>query len=74
VPLFTGGTTAATKMLRRFIADSLPTYAAHRGQPQTNDVSHMSKFLHYGQISPVYIALSSARPAAGRTPRRTWRS
>jgi deoxyribodipyrimidine photo-lyase len=65
VPLFTGGTTAATKMLRAFIADSLPTYAAHRGQPQTNDVSHMSKFLHYGQISPVYIALELRKAGGG---------
>jgi deoxyribodipyrimidine photo-lyase len=65
VPLFTGGTTAATKMLGAFVADSLPTYAAHRGQPQTNDVSHMSKFLHYGQISPVYIALQLREAAGG---------
>jgi deoxyribodipyrimidine photo-lyase len=65
VPLFTGGTTAAKKMLAAFIADSLPTYAENRGQPQTNDVSHMSKFLHYGQISPVYIALELREAAGG---------
>jgi deoxyribodipyrimidine photo-lyase len=65
VPLFTGGTTAAKKMLAAFIADSLPTYAAHRGQPQTNDVSHMSKYLHFGQISPVYIALELRKAAGG---------
>ena len=65
VPLFTGGTTAAKKMLAAFLADSLPTYAAHRGQPQTNDVSHMSKYLHFGQISPVYIALELRKAAGG---------
>ena len=65
VPLFTGGTTAATQMLRAFVADSLPTYAAHRGQPQTNDVSHMSKYLHFGQISPVYIALQLREAGGG---------
>ena len=33
----------------------------HRNQPQTNRVSHMSthmsKYLHFGHISPVYLAL-----------------
>jgi deoxyribodipyrimidine photo-lyase len=26
-------------------------------QPQTDHVSHMSKYLHFGHISPVYVAL-----------------
>jgi deoxyribodipyrimidine photo-lyase len=65
VPIFAGGTTAGKEILRAFIADSLPTYAANRGQPQTNDVSHMSKYLHFGQISPVYIALELQQAGGG---------
>ena len=65
VPIFAGGTTAGKEILRAFLADSLPTYAANRGQPQTNDVSHMSKYLHFGQISPVYIALELRQQGGG---------
>jgi len=65
VPLFTGGTTAAKKMLRAFIHDSLPGYAGHRMKPETNDVSHMSKYLHFGQISPVYLALEVKQIGGG---------
>ncbi len=65
VPLFEGGTTAAKKMLAAFFADSFPTYAEHRMHPETNDVSHMSKYLHFGQISPVHIALEAHKQPAG---------
>jgi len=58
VPLFEGGTSAAMATLRGFIRDKLGDYSAHRNQPQTDDVSHMSKYLHYGHISPVAIALA----------------
>ncbi|MGI8457706.1 MAG: deoxyribodipyrimidine photo-lyase [Propionibacteriaceae bacterium] len=57
VPLFTGGTTAGTKVLRAFLKKNFTTYATNRNQPQTDDVSHMSKYLHFGQLSPVWIAL-----------------
>lgn len=65
VPIFTGGTTAAKKMLRAFIKDSLPGYAGHRLKPETNDVSHLSKYLHFGQISPVYLALEVKKVDGG---------
>ncbi|MFS0734593.1 deoxyribodipyrimidine photo-lyase [Microbacterium sp. 1P10UB] len=65
VAIFTGGTTAAKKMLRAFIEDSLPHYAENRNQPQTNDVSHMSKYLHFGQISPVHLALEVKKAGGG---------
>ncbi|WP_375431874.1 deoxyribodipyrimidine photo-lyase [uncultured Friedmanniella sp.] len=58
VPLFTGGTSAATAVLQRFLRDQFADYAANRNQPQTDHVSHMSKYLHFGQISPIAIALA----------------
>jgi len=61
VPLFTGGTTVGKEVLRRFLDDHLDVYAAHRNQPQTSDVSHMSKYLHFGQLSPVWIAMEASR-------------
>ena len=54
---FKGGTGEAKKRLRRFIRRSLAHYDHHRNQPQTDDISHMSPYLHFGQISPVYLAL-----------------
>ena len=63
VPLFTGGTTAGQQVLRDFLSDHFDDYAAHRNQPQTDDVSHMSKYLHFGQLSPVAIALQAQQHA-----------
>ncbi len=54
---FRGGTSEAEKMFRRFMRRSLAGYAENRNQPQTDDVSHMSKYLHFGQISPLWLAL-----------------
>ncbi len=65
VPIFAGGTTAGKEILRAFISHALPTYPANRGQPQHNDVSHMSKYLHFGQISPLYIALELREQGGG---------
>ncbi len=55
--LYRGGTTEAKRILGDFIENRFDSYTGNRNQPQTDDVSHMSKYLHFGQISPVYIAL-----------------
>lgn len=55
--LYTGGLTAAKEKFEEFVENRLGEYAGHRNQPQTDYVSHMSKYLHYGHISPVYLAL-----------------
>jgi deoxyribodipyrimidine photo-lyase len=64
---FAGGTSAARRRFRAFLKNHFSDYKKHRNQPQTNDVSHMSKYLHFGQISPVWL-LREARRAkkAGR--------
>jgi deoxyribodipyrimidine photo-lyase len=54
---FKGGTSEAKKRLKKFIAESLSVYEAHSNQPQTDDISMLSPYLHFGQISPLYIAL-----------------
>lgn len=54
---FRGGLSAAKRVLQDFIQNRFSTYTQNRNQPQTSDVSHMSKYLHFGQISPVYLAL-----------------
>jgi deoxyribodipyrimidine photo-lyase len=59
--LYRGGTSEAKKLFRRFLEGSFDAYTGHRNQPQTDDVSHMSKYLHFGQISPIRLALTARR-------------
>ncbi len=54
--LFRGGTFQARARLKRFIADSFDQYDENRSRPETDHVSYMSMYLHYGHISPVYVA------------------
>ena len=54
---FTGGTASAKKMFKKFLRRHFEHYVANRNQPQTDDISHMSSYLHFGQISPLYLAL-----------------
>jgi deoxyribodipyrimidine photo-lyase len=62
--LYTGGTSEAKKLFRRFLKNSFDGYVEHRNQPQTDDVSHMSKYLHFGHISPIWLALEARRSKA----------
>jgi len=62
--LYRGGTSEAKKVFRRFLKDSFDSYTDHRNQPQTDDVSHMSKYLHFGQISPIWLVLEARRSSA----------
>jgi deoxyribodipyrimidine photo-lyase len=55
--LFQGGTTQARNRFENFLRKNLDQYDNHSNQPQTDDISHMSPYLHFGQISPVYLAL-----------------
>jgi deoxyribodipyrimidine photo-lyase len=59
--LFKGGTSQAAKRIGIFIRHRLKHYDQHSNQPQTDDISHMSPYLHFGQISPLYLALQIAR-------------
>ena len=59
--LFKGGTSQAVKRLEGFINHHLKHYDQHSNQPQTDDISHMSPYLHFGQISPLYLALQISR-------------
>jgi deoxyribodipyrimidine photo-lyase len=54
---FIGGTSRAKTLLDDFIANKLNDYADRRNDPALDIQSNMSPYLHFGQISPVYIAL-----------------
>ena len=54
---FTGGEHQAQKMLTNFVNEKLPGYGEGRREPAANATSNLSPYLHFGQISPVDIAL-----------------
>jgi deoxyribodipyrimidine photo-lyase len=58
---FKGGTSQAKKRFARFLNKQMGLYRQHRNQPQTDDISHMSMYLHFGQISPLYLALRAMK-------------
>jgi deoxyribodipyrimidine photo-lyase len=47
--LFKGGTSQAVKRFDGFMRHRLIDYDSHSNQPQTNDISHMSPYLHFGK-------------------------
>ena len=55
--LFHGGTSAALRFLRRFITQKLPCFSELRNDPSKEFCSYLSPYLHFGQISPLTIAL-----------------
>jgi deoxyribodipyrimidine photo-lyase len=62
VASLTGGTEEAKRLLQEFIEHKLDDYDRLRNDPTEDCLSQMSPYLHFGQISPLYIALQVARP------------
>ena len=54
---YKGGTTEALKLLQQFIKNRLYFYKQDKNDPVKNCVSNLSPYLHFGQISPLTIAL-----------------
>ena len=57
VDSFHGSTTEAKKHLENFIKNKLSHFQDLRNDPTLDYLSNMSPYLHFGQISPLYIAL-----------------
>jgi deoxyribodipyrimidine photo-lyase len=62
--LYKGGNSEAKKIFRRFLKQGLGDYDANRNQPQTDYVSHMSKYLHFGHVPPIWLALQARGSSA----------
>jgi deoxyribodipyrimidine photo-lyase len=61
VDTFTGGTHAAMARLRAFVRNQLAAYDDKRNHPETEGTSRLSPYLHFGNISPLTIALAIER-------------
>ena len=67
---FKGGAAAAEARLKHYLGAPFAHYAAERGKPEAGAASHMSPYLHFGQVSPVALAPPRRRARAARTTRR----
>jgi deoxyribodipyrimidine photo-lyase len=57
-PRFVGGQVEAGKLLKLFLAEYLNGFATDRNEPANQRTSTMSPYLHFGNISPVELALA----------------
>ncbi len=55
---YQGGSAEALRRLQRFVKDRLPVYATQRNEPVPYNTTELSAHLHFGQISPLRIALA----------------
>ena len=62
---FTGGTDQAKQRLKNFFSNHLHNYAEARNRPELNHISHMSMYLHFGQVAPTYIVNEIMRKKNG---------
>ncbi len=63
---FRGGTSEAHRRFTEFLQNRLARYQQNHNQPQTDDISHMSPYLHFGQISPLYLAVEVTKSSASQ--------
>jgi deoxyribodipyrimidine photo-lyase len=59
--LYHGGTAEAKKSLTEFILKKLAKYDELRNDPNEDSLSNLSPYLHFGQISPLHVALEVSR-------------
>ena len=69
---FTGGEVAALKLLKQFLARKLTGYATKRNEPSLQHTSTMAAYLHFGQISPLEIALAVQNSSAPKADREAY--
>jgi deoxyribodipyrimidine photo-lyase len=59
-----GGAVEAEKRLRAFVGRKLAAYAEDRNDPSLSGQSGLSPYLHFGQISPLAVALAVKKGTA----------
>lgn len=61
VTRFRGGEDEAGKLLQAFVSSRLAEYETARNEPSAAATSFMSPYMHFGQISPIEIALAAGK-------------
>jgi len=79
-PGWRGGSKEALRLLGDFIPHKLRGYGTLRNKPEIDHTSRLSPYLHFGQISPVTIALAVQKSAVPKADKEafldqliTWR-
>ena len=73
VERFEGGASQARRRLERFIDEKLEGYADGRNEPVARQCSELSPYLHFGQISPLDLALAAkASKGVGKEDRASF--
>ena len=52
------GTSEALRVLNQFVRNGLRKYPDEHNHPEVNGTSHLSPYLHFGQLSPIRVALA----------------
>jgi deoxyribodipyrimidine photo-lyase len=65
---FNGGTREGRKLLDQFLREGLPRYDTFRNDALADAVSRLSPYLHFGQLSPLQIALAVQEQTAPDVP------
>jgi deoxyribodipyrimidine photo-lyase len=69
---FKGGTREARRRLASFVDGPVGNYAEGRRDPAREQVSFLSAYLHFGQISPIEIALAVSKANASNADRAAY--
>ena len=69
---FKPGERAASELLGDFLANKLPRYPERRNDPNQDGQSHLSPYLHFGQISAQRIALAVEDSLAGTEAKKAF--
>jgi deoxyribodipyrimidine photo-lyase len=59
--IFKGGTRNALELFQVFLENKLDKFADLRNDPSEDYLSNMSPYLHFGQISPLFMALEVSK-------------
>ncbi len=59
--IFQGGTNNALNLFNSFVENKLDKFEDLRNDPSEDYLSNMSPYLHFGQISPLYLALEVSK-------------
>ena len=75
-----GGTAEGLRWLRNFLDSKLKHYEDQRNHPENDGTSRLSPYLHFGQISPLTVALRVVQASAPKSAKEafldqliTWR-
>jgi deoxyribodipyrimidine photo-lyase len=63
---FVGGEEAGRRRLTRFVRERLKGYDEGRNEPSADRTSHLSAYLHFGQVSAIELALAVRDARTGR--------